>query len=515
MGLVVVLLLLLMAVVLINLFPSWQFGDDTFLFLQYMPQRTIRIPSMIPGIDGRYYPLGHTDYNILMFVPYGNTAVAHYVYLSLLFLLSVWFQWRLFKIITNTHNSKYSSFFAGVLLFELVGTWSLQMFVDVIYPEKTLIVFLPALMLLHYRIMQTNKSKYVFLSILIVLWLVFCKEPVFSIFVVLSCMQLLFTWSLLTQKQKVYMFSMLLIGIGYVIIYVINLSEVETSYNESVPGGSSMFANLLQIVIGSPFLFLLIAMVVMRGYAFFFRHDREHISSDSFLFASFGYFACYVVLKMNKAYYFTPCYVLMLPTLYEWGIKLLKNNKKVFCCFSILFVFAVIVNLMSPQNSVKKIKETILCKRDYSKLIANALPAVENNQIGVLNLNVENLTAHERAVFWWNNGIMRISLMYESDSILKSSEFINDITKSENRNYIFVNEMFRKRYSTQELKYLNNNFSLVEQIHIEGSQTNIVGLYRRNNLLQIPDTVVAKRVPYYTLSQKYNSIISQNTGRNK
>ena len=286
---------------------NWLYGGslwgDDYLFLM-----TTAIGKAAHGCtwDGRFYPLGHSDYSILLLVPYGKTALAHYIYNCVILVAS---SLMMFSFLKKATKKNYAvSLFSLLILFSISSFMQIHM--ECFYPEKTLSFLLCVFMWSYTKAEKTDKFPYYLLTFVVAAYATYMKEPVFGIFAIIAVTELLFDD--LSPKSKFLNYSLLFNSLVFVAIYVYR--RLFRKYTGIYASVSSNISDLsFSLFVNEPILYFIVGLTLLRLYFVLIRKDREHIFTDALLFASTGYAFAYFLLRLNHSYYLFPSVVLFLP----------------------------------------------------------------------------------------------------------------------------------------------------------------------------------------------------------
>ena len=313
---------------------DWTIGDD-FETLQTTAIGRAEPVSRHIGqeniANGRFYPLGHCDLNILVFIPFGKTALAHYIYIWLQFLLLIFLFWKLLSTLDfNVSDEKIAKASTGLKTFALVLFTSspgfLWVFTGVNFSDRILMILFAffALMFLHATKSVTEKEKNLYYSAaaLTVFYASYIKEPVAACFCIFAASGLLFHKNI-CRKEKFFYLFLLINGIVFFILYYFLAFKPHTSFYTSGEGGNllKIFGTALMAEKTLLFIFLL---TVFRLYRVIFKEEKCFFT-DSLLFSGAGYAAAFIILKLAVPYYFTPAMLLSMPALVLAVLKMRKS----------------------------------------------------------------------------------------------------------------------------------------------------------------------------------------------
>jgi hypothetical protein len=346
-------------------------------FFQTLPTTAIGKNVFINNVDNlggaRFWPLGTSYYNLLRLLPYGTTSQAHYMLNVLIF---VSFILLFLKILDFNLPQKNVYFYIKMFLMFclpfiiMTDAWSgLMPFFEVIYAE-TLLCFLFAFFVFCYqKIMilseaidmqsvssrnilsnQSSRNNFIVgdsgitlnqqrifwavLALAVVIFSTYCKEPVFIVFLIIACVNLLFAKRPLSFFDKFFNFVLIANAICFAIIYYstvfLHRTQVYVYGQANINLASFQPIDILKWIDVFPILFLCAAFIIVRLYFILFKKDRHHIFYDGILFGACGYCAIIVALRLPPyGYYFLPALVLFFVVLAYWLIKFYDLKKYV------------------------------------------------------------------------------------------------------------------------------------------------------------------------------------------
>jgi hypothetical protein len=321
---------------LIMYHASWILGDD-FMFLD-----TMAINKYVPldSLDGgRFFPLGHFHYNILLLISYllgweGIPASVHFALNTVIYTVSVLFLYLLFKDIEPAKNRKHPYIHTFFLcLLTIVSAACIAIFMDCIFPETILTMLLAAFMLCYYRSIKTNKSTYYIVTLIIVLYSTYCKEPVFGIFVIIALTNFIYGYKQQTKRSRYFHIALVInVTVFVVLYYLLSYSKATGLYNEGRVEQNIIKSFVITLIQNKMFLFI-IPLCIIRLFFVMVKKDRSHLYYDSLLFAGVGYIVAYIILHLTASYYFFPAFILSLPGFVYWSKYLYLNKNKIYLIF--------------------------------------------------------------------------------------------------------------------------------------------------------------------------------------
>lgn len=292
---------------------DWVIGDD-YETLQTTaigrPESITRHIGQENIANGRFYPLGHYDLNVITLLPYHGPA-AHYVYIWLQFLTVSLLLWKLSSgLRDNCEDSKPSvlcrTIFLCIFLTGFGFTW---IYFELNYPERFLMILLSAFVLLSRKAIATQKTIFYVLALLAAAYSTYMKEPVFIIFCVFSAVNLLFNKNR-TYRDNFFYYALIANGAVFLALYYFLAFRGHTGLY-STAYGNTFFKALLLIFTQTRLNIIFLIVFIYRLYHI--KRNRKNIFENSILFAGFFYMLAFAVMKMSNPYYLLPAELLALP----------------------------------------------------------------------------------------------------------------------------------------------------------------------------------------------------------
>jgi hypothetical protein len=321
---------------------DWTFDFFSADDYQFIARTAIGKPSHAFVGSYRFWPLGLCDYTILLFVPYGKTAIAHYIYNCIMMIFSVLMMFSLLNRITK--NNCVISLFSLLILFSVSGF--VLAHILCIFPERMIFFMFSAFMLCSFLGYKKQSSRYYFLAFLSATYAIFLKEPVFGTIAIIALTNLIFFKS--SVKDKIFNYTLLASSFTYVIIYIYRLfhrdngtpyASIASSFSELSFG---QFSN-------EPILYLMTIVVCATIYSLLIKKDKSQVFIDSWLLGGFGYAIAYSIFKLpggHVGYYVLPAIVLFIPS---FAAFLLNNGKY----RSAIIGFSILCSVITINTSME------------------------------------------------------------------------------------------------------------------------------------------------------------------
>lgn len=288
---------------------------------------------------GRFFPLAFQDFNILNYIKGGTSPLAHYIisvisFYAVIVSLAVFYA-KMIGCHLKRDYLKSWLVFIFVLLFFLNVSF-LSIFMDIIYPERMVMLWFALFMLTYWQGMESGKISWFILSGLISIINMFYKEPIFGSYMIFVAVMVIFNYRRLSKGQKIFNWMIIAGSLGFLVSYYY-LVYLNTSvfYNQGrYYGGFLPFLNT--IFEWNRLFYIFISLGVYRIWRLVFAQDRTQLFSDALLFAGLGYLCAFILLNLNAAYYFLPVYILCMPSLLVLTVNLL--NKKLWLGFLVILI---------------------------------------------------------------------------------------------------------------------------------------------------------------------------------
>lgn len=346
-------ILIFSGIVIIIWNANWTFGDD----IQFMCTTAIRNPIFHAFGNGRFFPLGSADYNILLAIPFGHTITAHLIWNSILFLICAIVIFNYLKKITN------NDYLVSVICFVIMICSAAFMRVNMLtfFPENVICLLFSVFILCVWNGESRQLTKYYIYALMSAIYVTYVKEPVFGVFLIIAFTRLLFGFRYLSQKDKNFYYALITNSIIYLIVYFyLCFCTFPTQfYNEGrcFSRGMELFFKQLDF---EPILIIVVILSIIRLYYVNKEANKNRLFFDSLLFAAVGYFFAFYILNLCDDYYVLPCVFLSIPSFAYW-LHYFRRQKMLFIgCSFFLLLFAY----RDSHVSVKTVENILRARRN-------------------------------------------------------------------------------------------------------------------------------------------------------
>ena len=372
-------------------------------------------PLNFDNSRGRFYPLGHITYNWLIYFPFRNSAIPYLLQNAITLLAGTTLLY--FSIPRKNIANQIASLCN--LLFILQLPAMLDIFIDIVYPEKNLFLFF-AWFLFALRYAEKKKISYLrYISALVPLVLAtYSKEPVFVIGLVYGLGRLLFCYRQDTKAQKLFSSLLIVNAIVFLLLYYHIAYTPGPNYAMSLASSDPIWViawNLLSKRTYGIYI-LPIFWTVFRCYRFLLKRDRNFIVADMLLFSGFAYTGCYWILGFDSSYYYIPGFMLSFyATAYYIShyinlrnisyIKY-KPNFRLIVVFALL-VLQLLLFLRPMENNLWAIQYYQKSRKDFSSLSKELYSLIEKewsiyNTDSVLSFWSRYNKIFNKIIWWYN-----------------------------------------------------------------------------------------------------------------
>lgn len=250
---------------------------------------------------GRFIPCNHFDTNFLVLIPHGESPLAHYIWVAFLFLTASF----LFLKIKGSGFVKIAFF--SWLLYQF-----LQVYLNIIFPEKIVIVELLLMIVMLQGFHKENKSPLqIVLYCLLVFYIPYTKEPLFGVLLTFAITEFLFRRKNLNKQEKMAYIVMIVSAVVFLSLYVVfiqfsgDTEYVEQEYNP-------FLSNIVFTFKVFPALWLMVILLPVRAVHYYIERKYYPIVDAAFV-SAYAYMSSYFILTFWRPYYYYPCFVLLAP----------------------------------------------------------------------------------------------------------------------------------------------------------------------------------------------------------
>ena len=341
---------------------NFMFGDQaqfltTTALGHYLPISRYIIPEL-----GRFFPLGITDYNILLLFCNTPSATAHYAINLICFLITAILLFLLCMNILKDYGNWSPTIAAITSLFLLSRVYSL--FLDLIFPERLMTLMIIAFVFFAWRFWQTEHMGHLLAALFATTYCTYCKEPMFGALLVF-CTTMLCLQRNLSVRKKLFLLLILVNSFIYILLYYLLVyRHIGTAYDGS-HGETNIWNTYFHMIYSQKNLLIAIPLLIYRIYALVVKNDRNNLFFDGLIFSGFAYFGACLLLGLNFTYYYFPAVCLITPAILYFLSYYVKPHWTL-SVLSLLFIFyfaklpkAIMDSQISRRTTYAKVENLV------------------------------------------------------------------------------------------------------------------------------------------------------------
>jgi hypothetical protein len=332
---------------------NWSLGDQAQFLTTTALHKILSIHKYVIPSLGRFFPLGLMDYNLLLFFHNGNTATAHFILNAFSFLVFILVSLILFyKIIfTESKNKQFIWLLVCTILFLISRVYSV--FLDLIFPERIVVTLLVLFILSTYQFKKTDRWIYGILSLILAVYLVYCKEPLFGSIIIFALSDLIFNYRNLPKNYKIFLYLLIVNSLIFITLYYFLVFRFIVSVYSSNHGEINVLDIILRMIWSQKIIILAVILFIPRIYSIIFKKDVFHLFFDGLLFSGLAYFVACLILKLNFTYYYLPSVILITPAIVYWLLYYIKIKWTliIMIVFALFYSYKLIAIIKESQNN--------------------------------------------------------------------------------------------------------------------------------------------------------------------
>jgi hypothetical protein len=493
-------------VVFIILFhANWIFSDDHILItttaINKYASRDIGMGS------GRFIPFAFLYYNIplailrLLGINDGLPVTAHFIVIALFYMTTTISLYFLFKNLKPAGTENYlfiSVFFC--LIFPLTSTAFVRVYMELIYSETAVLMFLAVFMLMFYKARtkndsprpevpprtggrvpgmgsRANQNKYYIIALSAAVLASYYKEPIFGALIIIALTNLIFRPRDQAKKERWFYILLIVNGIIYMLLYYFLSFRKSGSHYNSARIVDSGIELISEIFLDTYILIPLFLLGLIRIFYVIAKRDNKHLFYDSLLFGGMGFVCAYIFLHLKQEYYFLPAIVLALPSFVFWTKYLYKKKsiKSLFLLFSIIVICG-----SNVDNEVDSVKKSLAARKEFMPYVNNLLSKYNEGKIFIWyeSDNAPTANTFYKSVRKWRKDTLNAFLNYANKTT--TNDFLNTAGDI-NENVLILNKDVLFLYPVDNDQWQPIPDSLVNTLNNAGfrlsSDTNGIRLY--------------------------------------
>ena len=442
---------------------NWCFGDDCE-FLQTTAIGKIEPMAYHMGC-GRFVPLQHYDYNLLTLFSFGKSAWAHYSLVAISFMLITYFWAKICLLIyrRNIDSNKTGLLFSVLCFLSfLCSKPVVEVFLEVIFPERLVLLMLSAFIYLYLSTSNEKEWYKYFLAFCIVIYTSYVKEPVSGAFCSFALISLAFSYKNISRQKIIFFIAIILNFVIYLTLYYFLVFKTSTHFYNEGRCSLSYVSNIINIFNHNKILIAVFVLGIIRGIKILRSNDLKHLDFDSLLFMSISYTCAYFVLKLNESYYFTPSTFIGYIVIFYWISFYFHKNRVYSVVLSLICFCFIIFNCNGVLNKYKLINEN---RRTFIPTISKILEQYGKS----LKIYGKDSGDFNGVILHWQKAVLNVVVNYLSKTEDQDYvSIIDNMDKLTSMNAIIISN---QNISQDEKKLINDHFihnNIIKVLHAGG-----------------------------------------------
>lgn len=313
---------------------GWIIGDDAIVISHTGWGHFFNLVDTVNPEAGRFYPFAYILYNILPIFKL-DSVNAHFTLQLLVFvLLCVVSLLACYKAVDTIQMTWQD----GVMILSAVVVCVARAYCNFLDAYSTIWVDYTLVMIwvLCCYYVHFNQSKTaLIIGLLIVTYLTYCLETNFVFPLSYGILGLLFSWKKSTKLEKTYLWSLVGVGVVFLLFYFfICYLHIEEAYDGAHGQELTIIGNAVKMFIAQKVLWVVLLLVCWRAYRIFVKKE-EYEFWDTILLTGCAYCCGCAVMKLNWVLYYSLASMFMIPAVVYYLNK----------CFGKKWVWIIMIGL--------------------------------------------------------------------------------------------------------------------------------------------------------------------------
>lgn len=330
----------------------WLPGDDAIVMNSLGWAKPI-VPPQVPFELGRFFPLSYSLFDALLLFPHGEQFAPQVIFVwQSIFMLLYAFIIFIFSLqIMQKFEDKWRypiALLATIFAVSRIYSEMITCYTGVWIVFTLLPVFLWGM----WKFIETEKWNWGVLSLLILNYILYCYETVFTIPLTIGLFALIFSYKSLSKSKKIYYSILVCSAVLFLLLYVILvIPRIENAYDGSHGSNDSLLGNALHIFLAQKTMWVVLLFLIFRAYEW--KKNKQSLSFfDYLLLASCAYCCGAAVLKLNFIYYYNAAVIVAIPALVYFAIKYLRPLGTIilFSAFAVFYGAKLPAMILSNQE---------------------------------------------------------------------------------------------------------------------------------------------------------------------
>ena len=206
-----------------------------------------------------------------------------------------------------------------------------------------------------WRFTETEKWSWGILSLIILNYILYCYETVFTIPLAIGMCALILSYRYLSQPKKIYYYVLVFSAVLFLLLYVILvIPRIENAYDGSHGSNVSILGNAVHIFIAQKTLWIILLLLIYRTYEWI-KNKQALCFFDYLLLASCAYCCGAATLKLNFIYYYNAAVIVAIPALIFFSIKYLQPLGANILFFALAVFYGAKLPTIIKDNQARRI----------------------------------------------------------------------------------------------------------------------------------------------------------------
>lgn len=354
---------------------EWILGDNFIFITTTAAGHPILLNNIATLSHGRFYPLAFQDFNLLLLIPFGRTAFAHYCLVAISFLSA--YAMFLMSCVSSFRegNRKYAHIpltAIAVTLFTISPGFA-DIYSNLIFPERQLVFCLAVFIFAFHKAVGSGSAKMYFLAATAAIVSAYIKETASPALFAFSFLSLIFCGKGMRFSEKAAHYAIMANFIVFMVMWgIFGWSGADNLYRTDT---RLPFSQLAYVVFSANKALLLIAIVaIMRWIRIILSKSAAENFYDPLIAASAIFIAEYLVLNYNSAYYYVPAVLLGIIPMLRLSVNAIQSLFTRDCGKRIIFLAVTMSVLVAIP--LAQIASTLNAARMVSVEKSKIMPCV-------------------------------------------------------------------------------------------------------------------------------------------
>ena len=333
---------------------GWITGDDAIVVRNTGWGHFFKPADTVTPSAGRFYPLAYVIYNILpIFHLYMENA--HFALHTIVFIIfcgvSIWAAYKAIDTKPLTWQDSVLVLSAAIVCIARAYNNFLDAY-STIWVDYTLVMIWA---LNCYYVHKKQSLVAMVVGFLSVTWLTYCLETNFVFPLSYGIIGLLFTWKKATNTEKTYLWSMVGVGVLFLLLYFfICYLHIENAYDGSHGQEITIIGNAVKMFIAQKVLWVVLFLVCWRAYCVAVKKE-EFEFWDIILLTGCAYCCGCAIMKLNWVLYYSLASLFMVPAVVHYLHKYLGSKWAWTIMLALaLFTFRKVPEYISKNQNDRK-----------------------------------------------------------------------------------------------------------------------------------------------------------------